>query len=158
MGQSDVFSLGVMFFQLLTGRLPFKGESIANLMFIIASEPHPDPMLFNSKIHDCAVSVIPDPFGSILKFANAAAVGIAGAINVKKILSTKPVTTSAPSIGGGGSGGAPAPSFNVVAGTGSNQIAQSLANQDTPIKAFVVSSDVSTSQSRDRNIVQNASL
>ena len=27
-------------------------------MFIIASEPHPDPMLFNSKIPECAVAVI----------------------------------------------------------------------------------------------------
>jgi len=58
MGQSDVFSLGVMFFQLLTGRLPFKGDSMANLMFLIASEPHPDPLLFNSKIPECAIAVI----------------------------------------------------------------------------------------------------
>ena len=58
MGQSDVFSLGVMFFQMLTGRLPFKGDSMANLMYIIASEPHPDPLLFNSQIPECAVAVI----------------------------------------------------------------------------------------------------
>ena len=58
MGQSDVFSLGVMFFQLMTGRLPFKGDSMANLMYIIASEPHPDPLLFNSKIPECAVTIL----------------------------------------------------------------------------------------------------
>lgn len=58
MGQSDVFSLGVMFFQLLTGRLPFKGDSMANLMYLIANEPHPDPLLFNPDIPPCALEAL----------------------------------------------------------------------------------------------------
>jgi hypothetical protein len=103
-----------------------------------------------------ATSVIPDPFGTILKFANAAAIGIAGFINVKKILSTKPVTTSAS--GGSGTGAPPAPSFNLVQGTGSNQIADSIQGGNQPIKAYVVSSDVSSSQEMDRNIESNATL
>lgn len=41
-GRSDLFSLGVMLFQLLTGQLPFKGDSMASLMFCIANEPHPE--------------------------------------------------------------------------------------------------------------------
>ncbi|MFT5391545.1 MAG: CHASE2 domain-containing sensor protein/tRNA A-37 threonylcarbamoyl transferase component Bud32 [Gammaproteobacteria bacterium] len=41
-GRSDLFSLGVMLFQMLTGQLPFKGDSMATLMFMIANEPHPD--------------------------------------------------------------------------------------------------------------------
>ncbi len=41
-GRSDLFSLGVMLFQLLSGRLPFKGDSMASLMFCIANEPHPE--------------------------------------------------------------------------------------------------------------------
>ena len=41
-GRSDLFSLGVMLFQLLCGQLPFKGDSMAALMFSIANEPHPE--------------------------------------------------------------------------------------------------------------------
>ena len=39
-GRSDLFSLGVMFYQLLSGGLPFVGDSMATLMFQIAKEPH----------------------------------------------------------------------------------------------------------------------
>ena len=39
-GRSDLFSLGVMLYQLSTGQLPFTGESMASLMYKIANEPH----------------------------------------------------------------------------------------------------------------------
>jgi eukaryotic-like serine/threonine-protein kinase len=41
-GRSDLYSLGVMTFQLLTGALPFRAESMAELMFKIANETAPD--------------------------------------------------------------------------------------------------------------------
>jgi tRNA A-37 threonylcarbamoyl transferase component Bud32 len=41
-GRTDLFSLGVMLYQLLTGVLPFQADSMATLMFKIANEPHPD--------------------------------------------------------------------------------------------------------------------
>jgi CHASE2 domain-containing sensor protein/tRNA A-37 threonylcarbamoyl transferase component Bud32 len=41
-GRSDLFSLGVMLFQMVTGQLPFQADSLARLMYMIANEAPPD--------------------------------------------------------------------------------------------------------------------
>ena len=92
-----------------------------------------------------------------LRFANAAAVGIAGALNVSKILSTNEAGTTSQSSPSSPTP-PPAPSFNLVQGTGTNQIAEGLQSSDAPIQAYVVSSNVSTAQSLDRNIIEEASI
>lgn len=66
--------------------------------------------------------------------------------------------------GGSGGGSAPSaskapPSFNVVGASETSQLAESIGGQSQkPVKAFVVSNDVSTAQEMDRNIVEGASL
>jgi hypothetical protein len=60
---------------------------------------------------------------------------------------------------GGGAAGGAAPQFNVVGNSGVNQLANVMSTQQqTPVKAYVVPSDVTTGQSLDRNIIRNASL
>ncbi|MEJ2024339.1 MAG: serine/threonine-protein kinase, partial [Deltaproteobacteria bacterium] len=53
-GRSDIFSLGVVFFQLLTGELPFKGKTLTELFYQITQATHPSPKEKNPKvIHPC---------------------------------------------------------------------------------------------------------
>jgi len=79
---------------------------------------------------------------------------------IKDIMSeSKTPTSFSAGAGGAGGGSAPsAPSFNLVQGTGSNQIAEGLGQQQRPIQAYVVSNNVTTAQSLDRNIIAGASL
>ncbi|OHC67735.1 MAG: serine/threonine protein kinase [Rhodocyclales bacterium RIFCSPLOWO2_02_FULL_63_24] len=57
-GRSDLFSLGVMLYQMACGKLPFEGDSMAQLMFRIANEPHPDIRAINPGLPDCLVAII----------------------------------------------------------------------------------------------------
>jgi hypothetical protein len=105
--------------------------------------------------------LIPGDPSSPVRASIAAGVAVAGGLmNVKKILSVKTPGgkgggATAPS---GGGGATAAPSFNVVGNAGVNQIQQTLGGGQPPIQAYVVANNVTTQQSLDRNIVNNASL
>jgi CHASE2 domain-containing sensor protein/tRNA A-37 threonylcarbamoyl transferase component Bud32 len=49
-GTSDIFSLGVVFFELLTGQLPFHGKTLTNLFYQITQVKHPSLREINPKI------------------------------------------------------------------------------------------------------------
>ena len=112
-------------------------------------------------VSDALAAVTVTPFETALKFANAAAIGVAGIANVKKILSVQVP-------GGGGSpasGGVPTtttpqpPAFNVVGASGETQLADAIGSQtQRPARAYVVSNDVTTAQEMDRNIIEGASI
>ena len=109
-------------------------------------------------------STLPEPFGTIQKIASAGTILASGLKAVGSIKSQKLPSISGGRGGGGGvsSAAAPtlaAPSFNIVGQTGTNQLAESISGQEKqPIKAYVVSSDVTSAQSMERNIVSGASI
>jgi len=57
-GRSDLYSLGVMLFQLLTGSLPFKGDSMAALMYQIANQPAPSVRSLRSELPQALADVL----------------------------------------------------------------------------------------------------
>ncbi len=57
-GQSDLFSLGVTLYSLLSGELPFAADSMAALMYKIANEPHADVRQLNPEISEDLAMVI----------------------------------------------------------------------------------------------------
>lgn len=89
--------------------------------------------------------------------------GLAAAFSGKQIQSILSVDEK----GGGGSpsvsSSAPsapqAPAFNVVGAAPENQLAQTIGQkEDKPVKAYVVSNEVTNQQALDRNIVEGASI
>ena len=57
-GRSDLFSLGVSFYQMACGRLPFTGESMTQLMFAIANEHQADIREFNPALPEWVTDFI----------------------------------------------------------------------------------------------------
>jgi serine/threonine-protein kinase len=57
-GRSDLFSLGVMFYQLVTGQLPFVADSMAALMFKIANDSHAPATTLRPELPPCLSAII----------------------------------------------------------------------------------------------------
>ncbi len=57
-GSSDLFSLGVSLYLMVCGKLPFNGDSMAQLMFRIANEPHVDILTVRPDLPPCVVQII----------------------------------------------------------------------------------------------------
>jgi hypothetical protein len=73
----------------------------------------------------------------------------------------KSINNSGGGSSGGGGGGqvVQAPDFNIIGSTGVNQLANVIGGTtQQPIKAYVVSSEVTSAQELDRNIIDSASL
>lgn len=112
-------------------------------------------------------SILPEPFATIQKVVSTATILASGMKTVKQIKSVpKPKGVKGGSSSGGGapSGGggvaAPAaPAFNIVGGSGQNQLADTIAEaSNKPSRSYVVSSDVTTSQELERKTVTDASI
>lgn len=112
------------------------------------------------KAANVALASAPPPYNFI---AMAAAI-TTGLVNVKSIMAQKfegsgsaggGTGGTVSSGGGGGTSTTMTPQFNVVGNSGLNQLAQ-VAGQ--PVQAYVVSGQITTAQSLDRNKIENATL
>ncbi len=56
--RSDIFSFGIVLYQMLTGRLPFKGENVNSVMYQIINEEPPKPSSLNPEIPDMLDHII----------------------------------------------------------------------------------------------------
>ena len=105
--------------------------------------------------------LIPSPDAPVRAAVAAGAAVVSGLANVATIAKTKfqgGAVSPPPPPTIGASGSSPA-SFNVVGNTGVNQLAEGLGNQNQqPIQAFVVGSEVTTQQSLDRNKIETATI
>ena len=57
-GRSDLYSLGVMLYQMLAGALPFRGDSMAELMYKIANEPAPDIRIAKPELSEKLANIV----------------------------------------------------------------------------------------------------
>jgi hypothetical protein len=96
----------------------------------------------------------------VVSYASTAASVIGNIARARQLLSSGGSGGGGSSPSSTGGGGAPsAPAFNVVGASSTNQLAQTIGSKEQqPIRTYVVSSDVSTAQSLDRNIIQSASI
>jgi DNA repair exonuclease SbcCD ATPase subunit len=92
--------------------------------------------------------------GGIFGAISAAGIIAGGLANVRTITQTK--IPNAPEVK---SAAPQAPSFNIIGASPENQLAQTLGEREQkPVKAFVVSNEVTNAQALDRNIIKSASL
>lgn len=111
------------------------------------------------------IGVAPNPAYAAQAAATAKGIAttkLSAGASIASILAQTVTSLNSGSLGSQNSGGnqnVSAPSFSLVQGTGSNQVAQSVQNNNQqPIQAYVVGSNVTNQQDLDRQRIANSSI
>jgi len=101
---------------------------------------------------------IPNTFVRIAAMVSVISAGLANVATIARQQFVGRVAKT-PTLRGNAAGDQAGPSFNVVGASSQNQLAEAISGQtQSPLKAYIVSSDVTTAQELDRKIIEGASI
>ena len=93
-GRSDVYSLGIMLYQMLTGRVPFKADTAVGILYQVVHTPPIPPRQVNPQIPPYLESIILRALAKRPEDRFATAKAMADALRVRQVVTPPPVAAA----------------------------------------------------------------
>ena len=94
-GRSDVYSLGIMLYQMLTGRVPFKADTAVGILYQVVHTPPIPPRQVNPQIPPYLESIILRALAKRPEDRFATAKAMADALRVRQVVTPPPPVAAA---------------------------------------------------------------